>query len=195
LLQKNFAIYKKYKKNPCIVFALDYSFPVMTNTTNQQNTNNNLVISSYGNGLAVGIEGSREEIEIQFNRFFNHGGAGRFCTEDFCSENGEAGDNYLHFTCDRFAYFLSDDDSMIGAMLNEKLMQANIDPSSNLIHKGKKGGIYNELKENAIQEFSAIKRENFMGFKPSEVNFYQQLDGGAPSWDASSVSLSEQMLM
>ena len=172
---------------PVVVFSR------MENQTNQtMNQNNNLVISSYGNGIAVGIEGSNDEIQIQFNRFFNHGGAGKNCTEDFCNEQG-AGDNYLHFVSDRFAYFLSSEESMIGSLLNEKLTKLNCSPNPSL--KGKKGGIFNELKLQSQNEYNLIKRENFMGFKPSEFNSYQQLDGGAPSWDDSSVSLAESVLM
>jgi hypothetical protein len=36
----------------------------MTNTTEQAN----IVISAYGNGIAVGLHGTREQIEKNFNR-------------------------------------------------------------------------------------------------------------------------------
>jgi hypothetical protein len=156
--------------------------------------NSNIVVSSYGNALAIGLEGSNEQIQKQFNRFFNHGAAGRNCTEDFCNEEG-SGDNYLHFISDRFAYFLSTDEAMIGAFLNEKLMTLNNRQGELQSVKGKKGGLYNELKSEAENDYSSLRRENFMGFKPTEVNIYQQLDGGAPSWDSSAVSLAESVLI
>ncbi len=163
------------------------AFPPMNNT--------NIVISSYGNAIAVGIEGSAEQIEMQFNRFFNHGAAGAFCTEEFSSKDGSTGESYLHFTCDNFAYFLSSEENMIKALLNEMLMQCNMEGANNSMFIGKKGGAMNTLLQNAIESYKNIKRENFMGYKPTENNVYQQLDGGAPSWDASSVSLAESVLI
>jgi len=161
---------------------------------NTKNKNSNIVISSYGNGLAVGIEGSNEEIQTQFNRFFNHGAAGRNCTEDFCNEQG-AGDNYIHFLSDRFAYFLSSEEAMLGAILNEKLMGLNAGLIDCKSAKGKKDGLLHELKKESQENYNEIRRENFMGFNTSEGNYYKQLDGGAPSWDKSSVSLAESVLM
>jgi hypothetical protein len=176
------------KKNLAINVVNTYHVFLMTNT------NQNLVVSSYGNALAIGVEGSKEEIETQFNRFFNHGAAGRNCTEDFCNEEG-CGDNYLHFTSDKFAYFLSTDEAMVGALLNEKLMTLNSRLGELQSVKGKKGGLYNELKAEAEKDYSLLRRENFMGFKSPEANVYQQLDGGAPTWDSSSVSLAESVLI
>lgn len=158
------------------------------------NTNQNLVVSSYGNALAIGIEGSNEQIQTQFNRFFNHGAAGRNCTEDFCTEEG-SGDNYLHFVSDSFAYFLSTEEAMIGAFLNESLTQCNMEGADNSRFLGQKGGAYKQLESKAQKDYSLIRRENFMGFKTSNVNTYQQLDGGAPTWDSSSVSLAESVLI
>lgn len=158
------------------------------NTTTEQtsNKNSNLVVSLYGSEIAVGIEGTREEINLQFNRFFNLGGAAHNCTEQFCSEESNTGDNYLHFMSDRFAYFLSSEEAMTEAFQTEMLMNANARPNPE--HKGKKDGILNEVKALAKELYKNIKRENFMLYKTSEQAAFKKLDGGAPSLDLSSLN-------
>lgn len=156
------------------------------NTTNTQTQNSNLVISLYGSEIAVGIEGTKEQIEQQFIRFFNMGAAAANCTEAFCSEDSDTGNSYLHFTCDRFAYFLSSKEDMIKAFTTEKIVKAN--SQKNPTHKGKKGGFLAELKTLAKQEYENIKKENFMLYKSSEQAAFKKLDGGAPSLDTSSLN-------
>lgn len=159
-----------------------------TNTTNTQteNKNSNLVISLYGSEIAVGIEGTKEQINQQFNRFFNMGGAAPNCTSSFCSEDSDTGDNYIHFLSDRFAYFLSSEEDMIKAFETEQLMNMNAKPNPE--HKGKKDGILNEVKALAKELYKNIKRENFMLYKTSEQVAFKKLDGGAPSLDMSSLN-------
>ena len=156
------------------------------NTTTEQTKNSNIVISLYGSEIAVGIEGTKEEINQQFNRFFNMGGAAPNCTTSFCSEDSDTGDNYLHFLSDRFAYFLSDEEAMIKALETEQLMNMNAKPNPE--HKGKKDGILNEVKALAKELYKNIKRENFMLYKTSEQVAFKKLDGGAPSLDLSSLN-------
>lgn len=159
----------------------------MNTTIEQTNSkNNNLIISLYGSEIAVGIEGTKEEINQQFNRFFNIGGAAPNCTESFCSEDSDTGDNYLHFLSDRFAYFLSSEEDMIKAFETEQFMIMNT--KSNPEYKGKKDGILNEVKTLARELYKNIKRESFMLYKTSEQVAFKQLDGGAPSLDLSSVN-------
>jgi hypothetical protein len=157
-----------------------------TNTTTQQDQNSNLVISLYGSEIAVGIEGTKEQITQQFNRFFNMGGAAPNCTSSFCSEDSDAGDNYIHFLSDRFAYFLSDEEAMIKALETEQLMNMNAKPNPE--HKGKRDGILNDIKALAVELYKSIKRENFMLYKTSEQVAFKKLDGGAPSLDMSSLN-------
>jgi hypothetical protein len=157
-----------------------------TPTTTAQNKNNNLIISYYGSEIAVGIEGTKEQITQQFNRFFNMGGAAPNCTAAFCSEDSDAGDNYIHFLSDRFAYFLSHEEAMIKALETEQLMIANSKPNPE--HKGKRDGILNEVKTLAKELYKNIKRENFMLYKTSDQAAFKKLDGGAPSMDMSSVN-------
>jgi hypothetical protein len=157
-----------------------------TTQTNNENKNANILISSYGSEIAVGIEGTKEQINQQFNRFFNVGAAAPNCTSAFCSDDANTGEGYLHFTCDTFAYFLSTEEDMIKGLVTEKLMQAN--SQSNPQHKGKKGGILAEFQALAEKEYSEIKREGFMLYKTSEQAAFKKLDGGAPSLDMSSLN-------
>ena len=157
-----------------------------TQTPSTENKNANIVISSYGSEIAVGIEGTKEQITKQFNRFFNMGAAAPNCTSAFCSDDTDTGEGYLHYTCDTFAYFLSTEEDMIKGLVTEKLMQAN--SQSNPQHKGKKGGILAEFQALAEKEYSEIKREGFMLYKTSEQAAFKKLDGGAPSLDMSSLN-------
>ena len=156
-----------------------------TPTMNNPSTNN-LVVSLYGSQIAVGIEGSKEQIEGQFTRFFNMAGAAPNCTSAFCSEDYDTGDNYLHYMSDNFAYFLSSEEAMIKALETEQLVKIN--SRSNPEYKGKKGGILQEVVETAKEAYKNIKRENFMLYQTSDQIAFKKLDGGAPSLDMSSLN-------
>ena len=156
-----------------------------TPTMNNPSTNN-LVVSLYGSQIAVGIEGSKEQIEGQFTRFFNMAGAAPNCTSAFCSEDYDTGDNYLHYMSDNFAYFLSSEEAMIKAFETEQLVKIN--SRSNPEYKGKKGGILQEVVETAKEAYKNIKRENFMLYQTSDQIAFKKLDGGAPSLDMSSLN-------
>jgi len=158
-----------------------------TTPTKQTNENNsNLIVSLYGSEIAIGIEGTKEEINQQFNRFFNLGGAAANCTSAFCSEDSDTGDNYLHFMCDTFAYFLSSEEDMIKAFETESLISFN--SKSNPQFKGKKDGVLAEVKQAAKETYQNIRRENFMLYKTSDQIAFKKLDGGAPALDVSSLN-------
>ena len=157
-----------------------------TTPTEQTNLNSNLIVSLYGSEIAIGIEGTKEEINQQFNRFFNLGGAAANCTSAFCSEDSDTGDNYLHFMCDTFAYFLSSEEDMIKAFETESLV--NLNSKSNPQFKGKKDGVLAEVKQAAKETYKSIRRENFMLNKTSDQIAFKKLDGGAPSLDMSSLN-------
>ena len=158
----------------------------MNTTTEQTNSNSNLIVSLYGSEIAIGIEGTKQEINQQFNRFFNLGGAAANCTEQFCSEDSDTGDNYLHFMCDTFAYFLSSEEDMIKAFETEQLI--NLNSKSNPQFKGKKDGVLAEVKQAAKETYENLRRENFMLYKTSDQIAFKKLDGGAPSLDMSSLN-------
>ena len=138
----------------------------------------NIVISAYGNGIAVGLNGTREQIERTFNRFFNWGATGI----------GELGD-YLHDLSDNFSYFLSTEADMLRAMSYETMTKWQDSPVSEQYkarprhYKKPNGSKFRRDAEQAARaEFESFSRESFMLFAKTPTHIYQQLDGGAPSW-------------
>ena len=146
----------------------------MTNTMEQAN----IVISAYGNGIAVGLNGTRAQIEKTFNRFFNWGATGI----------GELGD-YLHDLSDNFSYFLSTETDMLRAMTYETMTKWQDSPVSEQykarprFHKKPNGTKFrSDAVAAATAEYESFPRESFMLQMKTPSHIYQQLDGGAPSW-------------
>ena len=141
-------------------------------------TNTNIIISAYGNGIAVGLHGTREEIEKNFNRFFNWGATGI----------GELG-SYLHELSDNFSYFLSTETDMLRAMTYETMTRWQDSPVSDQykarprFHKKPNGTKFRADAEQAARdEYESFSRESFMLFAKTPTHIFQQLDGGAPDW-------------
>ena len=159
----------------------------MTNTAE-------ITISTYGNGIAVGLKGTREQIEREFNRFFNWGAAAANVSfmrsnEDSEMQHGELGDSYLHEIGQNFSYFLSTHRAMIKAIAAETITrwqdspvseQYKARPRTNKKAQGNK--FMAEALAAATAEYNSLPRENFMLFGKTPTHIYQQLDGGAPSW-------------
>jgi hypothetical protein len=170
----------------------------MKNTNNIRN-NAKIVISQYGSGIAVGISGSKDQIQQTFNRFFNWGGAAPTATfmrssQDCEMEFGEMGDAYLHEIGETFSYFLSTDESMVKAMSAEYLAHWQDTPISKQ-YKGERSSKKScgmKFREDAMKaandEYNSFERENFMQFTKSQSPLFSKLDGGAPSLDSSSVN-------
>jgi len=138
----------------------------------------NIIISSYGHGIAVGLEGSKKEIERTFNRFFNWGAIGA----------GE-GVEYLHELSNKFSYFLSTEESMVRAMTAENIVKWQNSEISGQYktpsrHYKKDNGkkFLADAAQSARDEYESFPRESFMLQMKSPSHIYQQLDGGAPSW-------------
>lgn len=153
-----------------------------------------VLISPYGNGIAVGLEGTREQIEREYNRFFNWGAAGaganvERATGDSEIQHGELGDAYLHYVGEKFAYFLSTQEDMIRAFTYEHLGKWQ-DTETSAQYKTKprnykkdSGKVFREHAQIAAQdEYNQIERENFMLYQKAPTYIYRELDGGAPSW-------------
>lgn len=153
----------------------------------------NIIISTYGNGIAVGLNGTREQIERTFNRFFNWGAAASGANAargngDSEMQHGELGDSYLHEIGESFSYFLSTQDAMIRALTAETVTRWQDSP----ISEQYKGNRTNKREQSqkfladaaaaAVAEYESFPKENFMLFGKSPSHIYQQLDGGAPSW-------------
>lgn len=142
--------------------------------------NAHITVSTYGNGLAVGLQGTREEIEYTFNRFFNWGATGL----------GGMGE-YLHDLSESFAYFLASEESMIRAMSFENMARWQDTPISEQYkarprHHKKPNGIQfrHDAEAAARAEFNSFERENFMQYEKTPSHIYNESDGGAPSWVA-----------
>ncbi len=154
----------------------------------------NIVISTYGNGIAVGLNGTREQIQRTFNRFFNWGAAGAGANfmrsnQDSEMQHGELGDSYLHEISEKFSYFLSTGKDMIRGLTSETITKWQDSAISEQYksrprHPKKPNGekFVSDAVAAATAEYNSFPRENFMLFGKSSSYIYQQLDGGAPSW-------------
>jgi len=153
-----------------------------------------ILISLYGNGIAVGLNGTREQIERTYNRFFNWGAAGSNANVERTSGDseiqlGELGDSYLHHVGDTFAYFLSTEENMIRALTYENMTKwqdtevADQYKTKPRNHKKESGKVFREHASIAAQdEYNAFERENFMLYDKAPTYIYRELDGGAPTW-------------
>jgi len=173
------------------------------NTTN----NTNIIISTYGNGIAVGLHGSKEAINQTFNRFFNWGAAASNATSNRCASDcevslGDMGDDYLHEVSENFAYFLSTEDAMIRAMASEIMSNWQDTPASakfkvapSVSRKSTKKASGVEFRARAMdqakQEFDSYTKENFMLYSKTDSPILRVLDGGASSWDKSGMTFGE----
>jgi hypothetical protein len=165
-------------------------------------TNNNIIISTYGNGIAVGLQGSREQIDQTFNRFFNWGAAAPNATfmrssDDCETEIGDMGDSYLHEVHNSFAYFLSTEEAMVNAMTSQNLANWQDTPVSKQ-YKGKRkekkqsGQKFRADALNAARdEYNSFTKENFMLYSKSESPLFKVTDGGPASSDSSSMNFAE----
>lgn len=153
-----------------------------------------IIISTYGSGIAVGLNGTREQIERTYNRFFNWGAAAAGANymrsnQDSDMQLGEMGDSYLHEISDQFAYFLSTEMDMLRALTTETMTKWQDSPVSEQykarprFHKKPNGHKFIQDAYNAARtEYNSFRRENFMMFYKTPTHIYQQLDGGAPDW-------------
>ncbi len=175
--------------------------------TNNTNTNTNIIISTYGNGIAVGLLGDKASIEQTFNRFFNWGAAASGATNNRCADDseitlGDMGDSYLHEVSDGFSYFLSTEEAMIQAIASETMTKWQDSPASHKFktpHSAsrkttkKNSGVAfrEEATKQATAEFNSYKRENFMLYSKTDAPILRILDGGASSWDNSGMTFGE----
>ena len=166
------------------------------------NTQAQIIISTYGNGIAVGLVGTREEIEPIFNRFFNWGAAAPNASlvrsnGDCEAEIGDYGDDYLHEVFEKFFYFLSTEEDMIEAIKNEyvaRWQDTEISEQYKGHRKNKKDcgkKFLQDAEDAARDEFHSYHKENFMLYSKSETPMFRMLDGGASTWDSSSMTFGE----
>lgn len=108
---------------------------------------NKIIISNYGSGIAVGIEGDENFLETQNNRFFNYGAI---------SKNGD-----FHREGEKFGWFLSTEENMIRALAAEKFVRFQLDGRSKLFKKNPAAMEEMTMKD-ASEEYEKFERENFM---------------------------------
>ena len=151
------------------------------------------IISNYGNGIAVGLKGTREQIELAFNRFFNLGATGKKAVGEFTEDVGtwstlgrSWGDGFLHYVGENFAYFLSSEEKMIDSLKWEKVRLWQDSPTSKLFKGNKESGkrfLRTALLE-ASDEVASYPRENFMGWNVEKNPNGHLVREGSADWDA-----------
>lgn len=108
---------------------------------------NQIIISHYGSGIAVGLQGSEDFVEKQTNRFFNYGGI---------TKQGE-----FHSVTENFGFFLSSVERMISAIATQYFVSFQMDGTSKQF-KGRPDLMEKATKEKASEEFNSYLKENFM---------------------------------
>jgi hypothetical protein len=164
----------------------------MTNNTTPTLTPNatfaSETISSYGNGLAFGLSGTRQQIERSFNRFFNLGIAGANVTSNIDDEGGwvsngqTLGDGFLHYIGESFAYFLTTEADIIRGLTWENVRLWQDSPISKQ-YKGKAEKFKADALQAAKDTLDGIARENFMGWATDRVPEGHLIREGSSDWD------------
>jgi len=162
-----------------------------TDTTQIHNATTNAfaseAISSYGNGLAFGLSGTKAQIERSFNRYFNLAIAGANVTSNIDEEGGWAsngqtlGDGFLHYIGENFAYFLTTEVDIVRGLTWENIrLWQNSPISAQYKHNPEK------FKADALQAatdtFRALPRENFMGWSTDRMPEGHAIREGQSDW-------------
>ena len=145
-------------------------------------------ISSYGNGLAFGLSGTKEQIERSFNRYFNIGAAGANVTSNIDDEGGwvsngqTLGDGFLHYIGESFAYFLTTEADVIRALTWENVRLWQDSPVSSQ-YKRNSAKFMQDAQSAARDTFETITRENFMGWSTDRSTEGLAIREGSSDWD------------
>lgn len=133
------------------------------------------IISPYGNGIAVGLEGDKESTNRAFNRFYNF-------------SNGNPS---LHEMGGTFSYFLTTEEELIHALETERIVRwqdsaksAQFKATSRTSKREAGKRFLAEAHADAVAEFATFERENFMGRFASPLSPYAETDGGAAYWES-----------
>ena len=144
-------------------------------------------ISSYGNGLAFGLAGTKAQIERSFNRFFNLGIAGANVTSNTDEEGGWAsngetlGDGYLHYIGESFAYFLTTEPDIVRGLTWENIRLWQDSPISSQYKRNPEKFKADALKA-AQDTLASFPRENFMGWTIDRTEEGFALREGQADW-------------
>jgi hypothetical protein len=161
-------------------------------TTNTTETANAIfaaeVISSYGNGLAFGLSGTREQIERSYNRYFNLGIAGANVTSNIDDEGGwvsngkTLGDGFLHYIGEGFAYFLTTTEDIVRGLTWENIRLWQDTPIAKQ-YKGNPDKFKLDAMKAATDTLNGITRENFMGWATDRTPQGFGMMEGSADWD------------
>jgi hypothetical protein len=137
---------------------------------------NKTLVSNYGNGIAIGLHGTREFVEGEFTRFFNCGAVSAHYAGKR-DENGEPNDDkgtsvcgQLHEVGDTegtvFSYFLSTSEKMVEALTLAHFLRMTSSGESKLF-KGLPAEFRTATVAAAEFEFHGYTREEFMSRFPT----------------------------
>jgi hypothetical protein len=144
-------------------------------------------ISSYGNGLAFGLSGTRQQIERSFNRYFNLGVAGANVTSNIDDEGGwvsngqTLGDGFLHYIGESFAYFLTTEKDIVKGLAWENVRLWQDSPIS-CQYKKNSAKFMHDAEAVARDTFESITRENFMGWATDRTTEGHAIREGQSDW-------------
>ncbi len=138
-----------------------------------------LIHNNAGGKVAIGVEGTKEEREQVFNRFYNYGGVNGRLHEMQAEQDGTPG----------FSYFLGYEEELLAAMQAHIIVSRRFSPADKTFkatyserngQKKKKGLVFLSMIEAAAEEeFYSWPRETFLG-NDGEPIVFRELDGGAP---------------
>lgn len=114
---------------------------------------NKVLVSSYGSGIAIGLQGATDFITHMENLFFNYGGV---------SDRAD-----LHWETDTFAYFLSTREKAIDALALKNQVTMIMRGESKAFKKNPKG-FEDYCLTNAQDEFASYENESFMNQRLGE---------------------------
>lgn len=113
-------------------------------TKNKTQTKVKLIRQNYGSGLALGVEGSKEEVERFSNLFYNWKG-----TQSDPIWMGE-----------RFAYLLTDEQRFLDAYT--KMYLVSLGRQIGKDYRGRIGGFINRARIRSLMKYQAIPEEKFL---------------------------------
>lgn len=131
---------------------------------------NKIIISPYGSGIAVGLEGDESFVERQLNRFYNYGAMAR---------HGE-----FHRESPSFGYFISNEFDMVKALSSENFVRFQMDGTSKLFKKNPKA-MEEAALTSAQTSYDAFERESFMSRRADDSARIcgMSANGRAESWE------------
>jgi hypothetical protein len=112
-----------------------------------------LVYCYFGNGIALGVYGTKENVDIVLDGLYNYEG-----------HNDEA----TRYLSDNFGYILTTKDKLLRGLSNAfctKLIAERVH-----LHRGARVGVWSEAQAKAAEVFATISHEPFLtGSSPAKI--------------------------